>query len=287
MFRLRSRFHVGGKVAEYRKNRGFVSLVVLSVMLVMTIFFYASYQIVVFDYEVVSKSADLRNDRLQQSNVSELVKSFYEEDMLNDISEDRVAFDTGIKSETRDLFKDELRNYTFTYVEDDATGRVDRVEWFRFRNYDSNVSDEGESRKYLIKDNWTATDSDVYDPDRKSLLLPDRVYVRVKFDPSVFRSNLVVGSDYESKTFDLVNRGEDLILPLDSLPRSVEYFQIESDGMLGSTSIELMNSREVDVYVREKDLFNTKDVEKIGVLKTIKISLGKWSLDVEDVDISE
>lgn len=287
MFRLRSRFHVGGKVAEYRKNRGFVSLVVLSVMLVMTIFFYASYQIVVFDYEVVSKSADLRNDRLQQSNVSELVKSFYEEDMLNDISEDRVAFDTGIKSDTRDLFKDELRNYTFTYVEDDATGRVDRVEWFRFRNYDSNVSDEGESRKYLIKDNWTATDSDVYDPDRKSLLLPDRVYVRVKFDPSVFRSNLVVGSDYESKTFDLVNRGEDLILPLDSLPRSVEYFQIESDGMLGSTSIELMNSREVDVYVREKDLFNTKDVEKIGVLKTIKISLGKWSLDVEDVDISE
>lgn len=287
MFRLRSRFHVGGKVAEYRKNRGFVSLVVLSVMLVMTIFFYASYQIVVFDYEVVSKSADLRNDRLQQSNVSELVKSFYEEDMLNDISEDRVAFDTGIKSETRDLFKDELRNYTFTYVEDDATGRVDRVEWFRFRNYDSNVSDEGESRKYLIKDNWTASDSDVYDPDRKSLLLPDRVYVRVKFDPSVFRSNLVVGSDYESKTFDLVNRGEDLILPLDSLPRSVEYFQIESDGMLGSTSLELMNSREVDVYVREKDLFNTKDVEKIGVLKTIKISLGKWSLDVEDVDISE
>lgn len=287
MFRLRSRFHVGGKVAEYRKNRGFVSLVVLSVMLVMTIFFYASYQIVVFDYEVVSKSADLRNDRLQQSNVSELVKSFYEEDMLNDISEDRVAFDTGIKSDTRDLFKDELRNYTFTYVEDDATGRVDRVEWFRFRNYDSNVSDEGESRKYLIKDNWTASDSDVYDPDRKSLLLPDRVYVRVKFDPSVFRSNLVVGSDYESKTFDLVNRGEDLILPLDSLPRSVEYFQIESDGMLGSTSIELMNSREVDVYVREKDLFNTKDVEKIGVLKTIKISLGKWSLDVEDVDISE
>lgn len=287
MFRLRSRFHVGGKVAEYRKNRGFVSLVVLSVMLVMTIFFYASYQIVVFDYEVVSKSADLRNDRLQQSNVSELVKSFYEEDMLNDISEDRVAFDTGIKSETRDLFKDELRNYTFTYVEDEATGRIDRVEWFRFRNYDSNVSDEGESRKYLIKDNWTASDSDVYDPDRKSLLLPDRVYVRVKFDPSVFRSNLVVGSDYESKTFDLVNRGEDLILPLDSLPRSVEYFQIESDGMLGSTSIELMNSREVDVYVREKDLFNTKDVEKIGVLKTIKISLGKWSLDVEDVDISE
>lgn len=287
MFRLRSRFHVGGKVAEYRKNRGFVSLVVLSVMLVMTIFFYASYQIVVFDYEVVSKSADLRNDRLQQSNVSELVKSFYEEDMLNDISEDRVAFDTGIKSDTRDLFKDELRNYTFTYVEDEATGRIDRVEWFRFRNYDSNVSDEGESRKYLIKDNWTATDSDVYDPDRKSLLLPDRVYVRVKFDPSVFRSNLVVGSDYESKTFDLVNRGEDLILPLDSLPRSVEYFQIESDGMLGSTSIELMNSREVDVYVREKDLFNTKDVEKIGVLKTIKISLGKWSLDVEDVDISE
>lgn len=287
MFRLRSRFHVGGKVAEYRKNRGFVSLVVLSVMLVMTIFFYASYQIVVFDYEVVSKSADLRNDRLQQSNVSELVKSFYEEDMLNDISEDRVAFDTGIKSETRDLFKDELRNYTFTYVEDEATGRIDRVEWFRFRNYDSNVSDEGESRKYLIKDNWTATDSDVYDPDRKSLLLPDRVYVRVKFDPGVFRSNLVVGSDYESKTFDLVNRGEDLILPLDSLPRSVEYFQIESDGMLGSTSIELMNSREVDVYVREKDLFNTKDVEKIGVLKTIKISLGKWSLDVEDVDISE
>lgn len=287
MFRLRSRFHVGGKVAEYRKNRGFVSLVVLSVMLVMTIFFYASYQIVVFDYEVVSKSADIRNDRLQQSNVSELVKSFYEEDMLNDISEDRVAFDTGIKSETRDLFKDELRNYTFTYVEDEATGRVDRVEWFRFRNYDSNVSDEGESRKYLIKDNWTSTDSDVYDPDRKSLLLPDRVYVRVKFDPSVFRSNLVVGSDYESKTFDLVNRGEDLILPLDSLPRSVEYFQIESDGMLGSTSIELMNSREVDVYVREKDLFNTKDVEKIGVLKTIKISLGKWSLDVEDVDISE
>ena len=287
MVRLLERRDVRGKLVGDYKERGFVSIVVLSVMLVMTIFFYASYRIVLFDYEVVSKSSNLRDDRLQQSNVSEIVKSFYRDDMLKDVSYDRVEYDEGVDDELREVFKDELRNYSYEYVLNDEGKIADRKEWVVFRNYESHVVDGGELRDHFVKDNWTELDSDVYDPNRKSLLLPDRVYVRVKFDPGVFRAELSVGSDYETKTFDLVNRGGDLVIALDGLPRSVERFTISSDGMLGGTSFELLNSREVDLIVREKDVFNTRDDLSKGVLKTIRVSLGRRTLDIESADVEK
>lgn len=287
MVRLLGRRNVRGTLVGGYRERGFVSLVVLSVMLVMTIFFYASYRIVLFDYEVVSKSSDLRGVRLQQSNISEMVKNFYGDDMLMDVPYDHVGYDVAVDEDLRELFKDELRNYSYTYVLGDDGKIDDRVEWLRFRNYESRVSDGGESREHFVKDNWFDVTSSVYDSDRKSLLLPDRVYVRVKFDPSVYRAELAVGSDYETKTFDLVNRGSDLILALDDLPRSVEKFSLSSGGMLGSTSIELMIAREVDLVVRENDVFNEKDELSKGVLKTIRISLSKWSLDVGSVDVGK
>lgn len=268
-------------------SRGFVSLVVLSVMLVMTLFFYASYRIVLFDYEVVSKSSDLRDDRLQQSNVTELVKSFYRDDMMKDVLFDRLEYGVDVEDDVKELFKDELRNYSYEYVKDSDGNIKDRKEWINFRNYESRVVDGGERRDYFIKDNWTDVDSSVYDSGRKSLLLPNRVYARISFDPGVYRAELLVGSDYESRTFDLVNRGSDLVIPLDDLPRSVEYMTVSSDVMLGGTSVGLLNSREVDILVREKDVFNERETENKGVLKTVKVSLAKWSLDVVDVDVGK
>lgn len=269
------------------RHRGFVSLVVLSVMLVMTLFFYASYRIVLFDYEVVSKSSDLRDDRLQQSNVSELVKSFYKDDMMKDVLYDRVEYGVDVEDDVKELFKDELRNYSYDYVRDGSGKIKDRTEWVKFRNYESRVVDGGERRDYFIKDNWTDVASGAYDPGRKSLLLPERVYVRVSFEPGVYRAELLVGSDYESKTFDLVNRGSDMVIALDDLPRSVEYMTMSSDVMLGGTSVDVLNSREVDIMVREKDVFNERETENKGVLKTIKVSLAKWSLDVTDVTVGK
>lgn len=269
------------------RHRGFVSLVVLSVMLVMTLFFYASYRIVLFDYEVVSKSSDLRDERLQQSNVSELVKSFYKDDMMKDVLYDRVEYGVDVEDDVKELFKDELRNYSYDYVRDGSGKIKDRTEWVKFRNYESRVVDGGERRDYFIKDNWTDVDSGAYDPGRKSLLLPERVYVRVSFEPGVYRAELLVGSDYESKTFDLVNRGSDMVIALDDLPRSVEYMTMSSDVMLGGTSVDVLNSREVDIMVREKDVFNERETENKGVLKTVKVSLAKWSLDVTDVTVGK
>lgn len=286
MFGLFSRGLKRFEIKEFR-NRGFVSLVVLSVMLVMTLFFYASYRIVLFDYEVVSKSSDLRDDRLQQSNVTELVKSFYRDDMMKDVLFDRVEYGVDVEDDVKELFKDELRNYSYEYVKDSAGNIKDRKEWINFRNYESRVVDGGERRDYFIKDNWTDVDSSVYDTGRKSLLLPNRVYARISFDPGVYRAELLVGSDYESKTFDLVNRGSDLVIALDDLPRSVEYLIISSDVMLGRTSVDVLNSREVDIMVREKDVFNERETENKGVLKTVKVSLAKWSLDVVDVDVGK
>lgn len=286
MFGLFSRGLKRFEIKEFR-NRGFVSLVVLSVMLVMTLFFYASYRIVLFDYEVVSKSSDLRDDRLQQSNVTELVKSFYRDDMMRDVLFDRVEYGVDVEDDVKELFKDELRNYSYEYVKDSAGNIKDRKEWINFRNYESRVVDGGERRDYFIKDNWTDVDSSVYDTGRKSLLLPNRVYARISFDPGVYRAELLVGSDYESKTFDLVNRGSDLVIALDDLPRSVEYMIISSDVMLGRTSVDVLNSREVDIMVREKDVFNERETENKGVLKTVKVSLAKWSLDVVDVDVGK
>lgn len=286
MFGLFSRGLKRFEIKEFH-NRGFVSLVVLSVMLVMTLFFYASYRIVLFDYEVVSKSSDLRDDRLQQSNVTELVKSFYRDDMMKDVLFDRVEYGVDVEDDVKELFKDELRNYSYEYVKDKDGNIKDRKEWINFRNYESRVVDGGERRDYFIKDNWTDVDSNVYDAGRKSLLLPNRVYARISFDPGVYRAELIVGSDYESKTFDLVNRGSDLVIALDDLPRSVEYMTISSDVMLGGTSVDVLNSREVDIVVREKDVFNERETENKGVLKTIKVSLAKWSLDVVDVDVGK
>lgn len=271
-------------------ERGVVSMLVLAVFLVLTVFFYSTYRIVLFDYAMIATSSELKGSRIQQANVAEVVRSFYGERMLNDVPYEKLKYSDKIDKNVLELFKADLANYGYKYVdpEDKGIRKTGRFDWLKFINYDTVFEDEREYRIYPVRSNWDQTDdSGVYDSVRGSLLLPDKVNIKVNFEPGVTRLNMIVGSAFEEREYDLINRNNvESIFEITDLPRSVDYIKLEADGDMGSTSFEILRSREIDVLVYQNDVLGSKEKEKeLGVLKTLRVELGKYELNSSFVNV--
>lgn len=262
-----------------RDERGFISIMILVLFVVISLFLFSLYRYTITDYIVSSVSLDEKTEQLKQFNLLESLKGNYIEDMLNDVPYEKMK-DKMMKDEN---WKLEYLNYQYEYVkkDDEKLGNFGKFEWIDFKNYDMLIPEDEnmedttrESRLYKVSQNWDSGDkSGVYEDGK--LTLPKHVYIKVNFDDNVSRILLKWGNSFEMKEIDLIKRKPgDNIYYIDDVPPSVEEVIVESDVPLGGTLISVLKARELGIKVYKNDRLGNKEGDAV-LVKTLRVELSK------------
>lgn len=289
-------------------ERGVISGLVLILFFVMSLMLLSVYRFVVMDYVVTSDAMELKVERIRQSNLVESLRSNYVSSMRNDMTYEQMEAKEFDKTKEKVPgvvdFSTEYRNYTFDYVkkdkvdgvwvDEDSRGEFGRFDWVDFKNYQSleyppsGIAGDVKLpyRRYEVSKNWDTSDtSGVYDKDKGTLLLPNNVVLKIKFDTGVSRVRIRMGNTFEYVENDFINRTREKDeFELSGVPRTVSWIEIESDVPLGRTSISLLKAREIDVMVYKKNSIRAS--KKVPVLKkTLRISLGQRKMVTRYINI--
>lgn len=289
-------------------ERGVISGVLLILFLVMSLMLLAVYRFVVMDYLVTSDAMELKVERIRQSNMVESLRSNYVTSMRNDKTYGEMEAKEFDKAKAKDPkvvnFAEEYRNYTFDYVKKDLVdgvwvdqnkrGEFGRFIWADFKNYQSLMPPPSgiagdvklPYRRYEVSKNWDTTDtSGVYDKTKGTLLLPNNVILKIKFDTGVSRVRIRMGNTFEYVENDFINRTREKDeFELSGVPRTVSWIEVESDVPLGRTSISLLKAREIDVLVYKKNTIKASKKEPV-LKKTLRISLGQRKMVTRYINI--